>query len=126
LKVVCSSKYLPIFLEGFFYPQLIIGNKENSKILSIDELNKMTSEEQVFYNMSKNALLNISNLEELRFLKTSPKIKRFRFWSFRPGFANPQVYYFELTNEAANEKTSFENFIKNSNLTFIKSGHIVI
>ena len=31
LIIDCSSKFLPIFTEGIFYPQLVIGNAENKK-----------------------------------------------------------------------------------------------
>lgn len=126
LIVYCSSDYLPIFTLGIFYPQLLIGTGENNEIFSKDEFDKLTDEKKFFYNLQKNDSFNISNLEELKFLNKNPTIKRFRFWNFRSGFANPQVYYFELTNKNANKKTSLEEFIKRSELTYIKSGHLVI
>lgn len=126
LMVYCSSDYLPIFTLGIFYPQLLIGTGENNEILSKDEFDKLTDEKKFFYNLQKNDSFSISNLEELKFLSKNPTIKRFRFWNFRSGFVNPQVYYFELTNKNANKKTSLEEFIKRSELTYIKSGHLVI
>ena len=126
LSINCSSKFLPIFTEGIFYPQLVIGNTENNKILNNIEFEKLNINEQVFYKISRNDLFNISELEELKFLNNDSKIKRFRFWSFQLGMANPQVYYFELTNESATNNTSLKDFIKNSKLTFVKSGHIIL
>ena len=90
------------------------------------EFGKLNINEQVFYKINRNDLFNISELEELQFLSNDSEIKRFRFWSFHLGMANPQVYYFELTNESATKNTSLEDFIKNSKLTFVKSGHIIL
>ncbi len=69
---------------------------------------------------------SIIGLEELAFLNPSPKQKRFRFWLFRKGFANPQVYFFELTNEKATDKTGLSDFIDGSSLSFLKGAWIVI
>ena len=126
LKLNCSPEYLPIFTNGIFYPQLIIGNGENNKILTSEELQKLTLEEQIFSKLSRNDYFNISNLEELTFLNPDFKTKRFRFWSFQLGMANPNVFYFELTNKKGNKKMSIEKFIKNSKLTFIKKGYVIL
>jgi hypothetical protein len=126
LLVNCPKTYLAIFKNGLFYPQLIFGNSENNKILSNEELNKLSQNDRFFYNINRNDSFSISNFEELEFLSKSPKIKRFRFWNFRHGSANPQVYFIELINENANSNTSLENFLKNAHLTYIKAGHIVI
>jgi hypothetical protein len=84
-------------------------------------------EKGLFYPDILNAIsLQIGSLEELEFLSNNPKVKRFRFWLYRPNMANPQVYLFELTNEKANEKTDWKSFIKNAQLTFVKSGWIII
>jgi hypothetical protein len=84
-------------------------------------------EKGLFYPDILNAIsLRIGSLEELDFLSNNPKIKRFRFWLYRPNMANPQVYLFELTNEKANEKTDWKSFVKNAKLTFIKDGWIII
>ena len=92
-----DTKYYSVLTNGLFHPDLL------------------------------NALsLNITDLEELEFLSNSPKVKRFRFWLFRPNMANPQVYLFELRNEKANEKTEWEKWIKGSKLTFLKDGWIIL
>ena len=92
-----NIKLKSIFTKGILYPQ-IIGN-----------------------NISF-----ISSFEELKFLKTSPKVKRFRFWLFSKKTANPTVYFLEITNEQATEETDIETFIANGKLTFLKSGWIII
>jgi len=126
LIVFCPKEYLSIFTTGMFYPQLILGNTKNNKILSNEEQEKLSSEERFKYNLDRNDSFSISAFEELTFLTKSPKTKRFRFWNFRAGFANPQVYFIELTNEKATEKTLMQDFIQNAQLTFIKAGHIVL
>jgi hypothetical protein len=126
LIVYCPKEYLSIFTTGIFYPQLILGNTENNKVFSNEEQEKLSSEERFKYNLSRNDSFSVSAFEELTFLSKSPKIKRFRFWNSRPGFANPQVYFIELTNEKATEKTLLQEFIQEAELTFIKAGHIVI
>ncbi len=92
-----NSKYNQIFLNGLIYPDILNAS-----------------------------YLRISNIEELEFLSKSPKIKRFRFLVFRPKMSNPQVYFFELTNERANDYTDWDSFIINAKLTFVKEGWIII
>jgi hypothetical protein len=126
LIVYCPKEYLSIFTTGIFYPQLILGNTENNKILSNEEQEKLSTEERFRYNLNRNDSFSISAFEELVFLTKSHKTKRFRFWNIRLGFTNPQVYFIELTNEKATEETLLQEFIQNAQLTFIKAGHIVM
>ena len=70
--------------------------------------------------------ISICCVQELNFLDISPKIKRFSCWLFRMGFANPTVYFIELTNDNANDKTDLENFMVGAKITFFKSGWVVI
>jgi len=126
LIVHCPKEYLSIFTTGIFYPQLIIGNEENNNILSSEEFEKLSPEDKLKYSLSRNDSFNVSVFEELTFLNKSPKIKRFRFWNSRPGFANPQVYFIELTYGNAKKNTSLESFLKKAQLTYIKAGHIII
>lgn len=76
--------------------------------------------------MARTDSLIISNLEELKFLNTMPKQRKFRFWLSRKGFANPTVYFFELTNENATSETGMSSFINGSKLTFFELGWIII
>jgi hypothetical protein len=70
--------------------------------------------------------LTISNLEELPFLSTSAEQKRFRFWLFRQGRANPTVCFIELINKKATSTTDIKTFIDGAELTFYKEGWIII
>ena len=92
-----SPDLRPIFTTGLFYPRIL--NSHN---------------------------LRISDLEELKFLSDSPTVKRFRFWLYHPNRANPQVYFFELTNEKADENTDIKTFIEGASLTFVKDGWIIL
>ncbi|QNK78262.1 hypothetical protein H7F37_04110 [Winogradskyella sp. PAMC22761] len=114
-----------IFKKGTLYPQLISGYTTEER-KSEKELDSLSVSERYFYELSRGDNLSITNLEELKFLSDSPKIKRFRFWLGRPKSANPQVYLFELTNENADENTELKEFIENSKLTFLKEGWIII
>lgn len=121
-----KPELIQIFIEGIFYPQILIDNEENIIIKSEDELKLLTQNERIFYNFKRIDKLRISNFEELPFLSKSRKVKRFRFWKYSFGSINPQVYFIELTNENANEKTDINLFIKEAKLTFVKDGWIVI
>lgn len=82
--------------------------------------------------------LVISGMDELPLLNPNPQTKRFSFIVFRKdleiggndlmktiiGEANPDVYYFEIQNKKADENTSFKDFIKDSNLTYLGHGGI--
>jgi len=70
--------------------------------------------------------LKIGSLDELEFLSNNPQVKRFKFWLYQPNMMNPQVYLFELTNDEANENTTWNSFMENAKLTFVKNGWIVI
>ena len=114
-----------IFTQGIFYPQIITGDSVAPK-KSNEEISKMTDGQRVFYNMAQNDTLVIGEFEELKFLSKSPTIKRFRYWEYRKGFANPQVYFIELTNTTADKSTDMETFIKGATLTFVKDGWIIM
>jgi len=85
----------------------------------------MTDVQKLFYNMTQNDTLTIGEFEELKFLSTTPTIKRFRFWEYRKWSANPQVYFIELTNTFANTSTDLASFINGATLTFVKQGWII-
>ena len=114
-----------IFTQGIFYPQNISGDSVAPK-KSNEEISRMNDGQRVFYNMTQNDTLIIGNFEELKFLSKSSTTKRFRYWEYRKGFANPQVYFIELTNTAADKSTDMETFIKGATLTFVKDGWIIM
>lgn len=59
-------------------------------------------------------------------LNPNPQTKRFIFWVFRIGAANPTEYYFELYNKNATKETSIEEFIENARMTFYYKGTLII
>jgi hypothetical protein len=115
----------PIFSSGIFYPAIITGDTK-SVVKSQAELDTLSTAQKVFYNMTRTDSLTISGFEELKFLTKSNTQKRFRFWLFRKGTANPTVCFIELTNDKAHDKTDLTTFIDGAVLTFFKSGWIVI
>jgi hypothetical protein len=125
LRAYFSPEFKSIFTQGIFYPQVITGDSVSPKKTD-EETRNMTQAQRFFYNISQNDTLNIGEFEELKFLSTSPSVKRFRFWEYRKGFANPQVYFIELTNTTADKSTDSETFIKGATLTFVKDGWIII
>lgn len=92
-----NSELFQIFTKGIFYPELL--GMEN---------------------------ISISAFIELKFLNISPNFRRFRFWLWYPNEMNPQVFLFELQNDKAIQNTTLSDFIEGSNVTFIKSGWIIL
>ncbi|MCH2195913.1 hypothetical protein [Kordia sp.] len=115
----------PIFSKGILYPQLI-SDFETQPKKTAKELDSLSTIQRYLYDISRGDHLIISNIEELPFLSNSSKVKRFRFWMYRPNIANPQVFLFELTNDKATKKTTLKEFVENATLTFLKAGWIVI
>lgn len=114
-----------IFTNGIFHPNIIFGN-HITKLKTKEELDKMNSNEKMFYNMSRTDSLTIGNFEELSLLNPNHKNKRFLVWIYTKGMMNPTEYYIELQNKKARRKTKLYDFIKNSKLTFCKKGTIII
>jgi len=119
------NPHLTIFTSGIFYPNIITGHKR-SELKSSQAVALMTTIEKVFYNMTGTDSLTISGFEELSLINPNSRIKRFVFWVFTKGRANPTECYIELENLTANNKTPILNFIKNSKLTFFYRGTIII
>ncbi|MDO6433294.1 hypothetical protein Q4E93_21970 [Flavitalea sp. BT771] len=123
IKVHSTSDELKTIFKLGIINSAIFGGGENVKKPSIDS---MTIAERTIYGLIRSDTLAISDVEELKFLNTSSQVKRFRFLLWRPGFANPTLYFFELTNDKANKKTGLVNFIRGSQLTLIKMRSILI
>ena len=118
-----NRELFKIFENGIFYPQLLIGYEPAKK--------EIIPENVATNNLLNNLLqpsdtLKVSSFEELKFLESSPKVKRFRCWVYWPGSANPQVYLLELKNDKADDKTNFDFFIKEARLTFLKGAWIIL
>lgn len=119
-------EYLSIFTEGLLYPQLLLGNADNNPVKPDSEISLMDEKEKFAYITSRNDTMKVYGFEELKFLRPSAKIKRFRFRYYRQGFTNPTIYFIELTNEKADADTDNETFIKGAMLTFLKDGWIMV
>jgi hypothetical protein len=85
------------------------------------------------YDNDRSYNLNISFIDDLSLLNPNPQTKRFSFWILYFGnknpllnSVNPTVFYFELQNENATRKTSFEDFVEGAKLTFLKNGGIIL
>lgn len=92
------------------------------------------------YEINKSSYLKLASFDELILLNPNSQTKRFKFWIFPTktnsnltdfekllsSRVNPDEYYFELTNENANENTNYEDFIKGAKLTFLIFGTIII
>ena len=114
-----------IFSSGIFYPNIITGDTK-SVVKSQVELDTLSAEQKVLLNMSRTDSITISDFKELKFLSNSPKYKRFKFWLWQKGFANPTACFIELTNENATDKTDLTNFIIGAALTFFREGWVGI
>lgn len=115
-----SEEVKEIFRSGIIYSTIIGGGESRPNITCI------TKEQKAIYDFIRIDTLTISNIEELKALNKPPKVKRFRFLLWRKGIANPSLYFFELTNDRANEKMSQMTFIRDSQLTFFKMCSILI
>jgi hypothetical protein len=120
-----DNRLLVIFSKGIFHPD-IIDRSPVTKPLTKLQLDTLTESEQVFYNLARNDMSTIRNLEELEKLNSDSKTKRFVFWLYRQGSINPTECYFELYNDKGTTKMTIEEFIENSKLTFYYRGTIII
>jgi hypothetical protein len=120
-----DKSVMTIFSQGIFHPD-IIGGKETIKALTKTQLDTMSIESQLFYNLSRNDSLRMEGVEELRKLNPNAKTKRFVFWLYQKGMANPTECYFELYNGRGTEKMTLKEFISGSILTFYHRGTIII
>ena len=120
-----NAEFKLIFTNGIFYPNIVTGN-QIAETKTKDELDKMNTNEKVFYNLTRTDYLSIGNFTELKLLNPNYQTKRFLIWIFRKGMVNPTEWYFEIQNKKANEKTKLIEFINCAELTFIKKGTIII
>ena len=125
LQANFSPELKSIFTQGIFYPHIITGDSVSPKKTD-EEIRKMTGVQRMFYTMTQNDTLTIGEFEELKFLSTSPTVKRYRFWEYRKWSTNPQIYFIELTNTTADKSTDLATFIKGATLTFVKDGCIIM
>jgi len=126
LTVYTENKNLiPIFSKGIFHAD-IIGGKQTTKPLTKSQLDTMSTDAKVFYNISRNDSITIGNVEQLEKLNPNPKTKRFVFWLYNKGMANPTECYFELSNDKGTKEMTIDDFIGNSKLTFYYRGTLIL
>jgi len=118
-----DQKYLGAFKLGIFNPDLIFGPTFTRSKADLDTLNE---DQKFFYNLTRNDSLSICCFRELEALNPNEQTKRFKFWHFSIGFANPTEYYIEFYNASATKATTIEDFFVNAKMTFYYRGTIII
>jgi hypothetical protein len=108
--------YKAIFLNGIFYPEIIVGYPDATVV----------SEEEYINPLFRSDSLRIGHFIELKKLNPNPQTKRFLFWVFFKHRMNPNEYFIELENKGATKKTSTADFMKNARLTFYYRGGVII
>jgi hypothetical protein len=117
LKIRIHNDYKAIFLNGIFYPEIIVGYPDSTLVSNGEYINPLFRRDSLF----------ITNFLELKKLNPNPQTKRFLFWVFYRHRTNPSEYYIELQNKKATKKTSISDFIKGATLTFFcHSGRLIM
>jgi hypothetical protein len=120
-----DERLIAIFSKGIFHPDIIVG-KQTTKSLTKSQLDTMSTDAQVFYNLIRNDSTTIGDVEQLEKLNPNPKTKRFVFWLYNRAMANPIECYFELYNGKGTKEMTIEEFISNSKLTFYHRGTLIL
>ena len=128
-----NSEIKLMFKKGLLYPDIFGGSGNMVSVRgkrSKKEIKDASKASDTLKIVNHSVRLKIRGLEELTFLSDAPTVKRFELWVFigvnNQFIMNPEVYYFELTNETANKETDLKSFIENAKLTFIHYGGVVI
>lgn len=119
-----DTTMLILFQTGIFNPDVVFGKETTHK--EQKELDTMSQSQRVFYNLVRNDSLSICCFEQLEKLNPNPQTRRFKFWLFRIGVANPTEYYLEFQNDKATKTTVLQEFLKNSIMTFYYKGTLII
>ena len=125
LKVETNNNELKkLIVIRVFNADEIFGKETTKKPKA--ELDSLSQNQRVFFNLTRNDTLAICCFESLDKLNPNPQTKRFKFWVMRIGVANPTEYYIELYNEKAKKETELDEFIKNSKMSFYYKGTLII
>jgi hypothetical protein len=125
LKVALEDTTISeIFKRGIFNPDIVFGMETTHRNQS--ELDTLSQNQKIFYNLIRNDSLSICCFEQLERLNPNAQTRRFKFWVFRIGVANPTEYYLELQNDKATIATPLKEFLENSNMTFFYKGTLII
>jgi hypothetical protein len=115
-KIIAS-----VLKEGLIYPQLLT-DYQMEKFL--DETTDRTQKRFLKLQKDPRASFDVNNvklssIKELAFASSNPKAKRFKI-TFKDTRINSTILYLiEFTNKSAKENTPLEEFIKDSNLTYL-------
>ncbi|WP_242919689.1 hypothetical protein [Pontibacter liquoris] len=80
------------------------------------------SPNHLYYSQS----MQICCFEELTHLNKNGTHRRFKFWVFEEGVANPLEYLIELTNGKATRETSLSEFVSKAEVTHISEPRVII
>lgn len=119
-----DEQLVKLFGDGIFNPDLIFGETTSRK--PKPTLGIAPQSQNEIFNLTRNDSLSICCIKELTNLNHNPRTKRFLFWLFRIGLANPTEYYIEFYNKKATRATSMKDFVENANITFYYQGTIII
>jgi hypothetical protein len=117
-----------IFEKGIFYPGILDYGHTEITLRNYGAMSHFDKADTEKSSIRSKRILNysISNLEEIKFISDSRHTKKFRFWLRDKKVLNPEVCFFELTNDKATEQTDLATFIDGSKLTFFAHGWIII
>jgi hypothetical protein len=119
-----NTTLLEIFKNGVFNPDIFFGKETTHKDKA--ELDTLSQNQKTAYNLTRNDTLSVCCFEELVELNPNIRTKRFKFWLFRIGVADPTEYYLELYNDKSTRMVTLKEFLVNSTMTFYYWGTIII
>jgi hypothetical protein len=135
-KGIDGAKYSTLLESGILSPSIIFcaldslcrpQQDSSNRMITIGNTRSYSNNYDAFdsafilkrYNWS-GLRISISDIEELPYLeKNKTRVFKFEHKIYYGGPRNA-FYFFEITNDSANKKTSFIDFIKGGRLTFIK------
>lgn len=119
-----DTAMLVIFQRGIFNPDIVFGKEATHK--EQHDLDTLSQNQRVFYNLIRNDSLSICCFEQLEKLNPNAQTRRFKFWVFRIDVVNPTEYYLELQNDKATKATTLKEFLESSVMTFYYKGTLII
>lgn len=119
-----DSTLLIIFKKGILNPDIIFGEQTTHK--DRQELDTLSQFQKTIYNLVRNDSLSICCFRQVNISNKDPKTKRYTFWVFRIGIANPTEYIIQLFNNDAKHETTLEDFLENSIMTYFNKGSLII
>ena len=111
-----------ILKNGLIYPQLVSEYqaekyKEETTDRTQKRFMKLQKDWKAAFDIQS---LKMSQLYELSYFKGNEHVKRFKVTSKNSNLPNSVTYFFELTNDKAEAKTSLEDFINGAKLTYFE------